>query len=432
MNISESSSRGFPVRKRRSHRKSRAGCRNCKIRRIKCDETQPRCKNCISFLVECNYDPKAPDLHVSPNQDRGDPGVRVSMLSTTLTNETLLNTANSSLRGHYPANFKIDNVRLLNREDLDRLKRWHTRTVFTIGTPDTSLIYQLEISRLVCLHPYLMHAVLAMTAMHDRFLQSPKLPSFAHSTAIECYHHSSAAALFNAKLSSQIEPSDRNALWATAVLLSSMATFSVESSDPEELWPLAPPSPSQLEWLNMNQGLRVAWDIAEPISPGGLFHDLARNPHYSYFQSKMTSEPQPGIDGIPDTFINLCDLTPLSNAHNNSYHASVRMLSALLDVECTPFTMVRFLSFLALMQPRFKALLKNKDARAMLLLAYWYAKVCESQWWIKTRAVLECTAICVYLERYHSDDPRVMQMLEFPKARCRLPQEGGIAGHKNQ
>lgn len=61
--------------------------------------------------------------------------------------------------------------------------------------------------------------------------------------------------------------------------------------------------------------------------------------------------------------------------------------------------MVRFLSFPVLMRPQFKALLKEKDARAMLLLAYWYAKVCESQWWIKTRAILECTAICRYLER---------------------------------
>ncbi|KAL1985297.1 hypothetical protein VTN96DRAFT_8096 [Rasamsonia emersonii] len=424
MNSSESPSERFPARKRRSHRKSRAGCRNCKIRRIKCDETRPRCRNCTNFLVACNYDLRAPDLHLSPHRDNGDPCVRVSMLSAVLTNKALLNTANSSLKEHYPENFKTRNACPLDMGDLDRLGRWHTRTVFTLGTPDTASIYQREISRLVSLHPYLMHAVLAMTAMHDRFLQSSDLPNFAQSTAIECYHHGCAAALFNAKLSSQIDPLDRNALWATAVLLSSMALFFVESSDPEELWPLAPPSPSHLEWLNMNQGLRVIWDIAEPISPGGLFHDLAQNPQYSYFQSKMTSEPQPGIDGIPYYFTTLYDLTPLSNARNNPYHAAVRTLASLLDVECTPFTMVKFLSFPSLMRPQFKALLKGKDARAMLLLAYWYAKVCESQWWIKTRAILECTAICMYLERYHSGDLRLMQMLEFPKARCRLLRSG--------
>jgi hypothetical protein len=267
-----------------------------------------------------------------------------------------------------------------------------------------------------------MHAVLAMTAMHDRFLQSPKLTDMSNSTAIECYHHSHAAALFNAKLSSQIESSDRNALWTTAVLLSSMASFSVGSSDVEELWPLAPASASHLEWLNMSQGLRVLWNITEPTSSGGLFHDLIQDPRYSYLQYKMIAEPQPGIDDLPDSFIALCDLTPMSNARNNPYHASVRMLASLLDIECAPFTMIRFLSFPALMRPEFNRLLKDKDARAMLLLAYWHAKVCEAQWWVKTRATLECTAICIYLERYHSGDLRVMRMLEFPKAKCGLLQ----------
>ncbi|KAF4122522.1 Fungal Zn(2)-Cys(6) binuclear cluster domain [Geosmithia morbida] len=41
---------------RRSHKKSRAGCRRCKIRKIKCDEVHPRCGNCHRHGVVCDFE----------------------------------------------------------------------------------------------------------------------------------------------------------------------------------------------------------------------------------------------------------------------------------------------------------------------------------------------------------------------------------------
>lgn len=59
-------------RKRRVHAKSRKGCGNCKLRRVKvctlaimgsnpahcdqCDELRPRCRKCLLYGVECDYD----------------------------------------------------------------------------------------------------------------------------------------------------------------------------------------------------------------------------------------------------------------------------------------------------------------------------------------------------------------------------------------
>ncbi|KNG87112.1 hypothetical protein ANOM_005303 [Aspergillus nomiae NRRL 13137] len=40
---------------RRSHRKSRLGCGNCKRRRIKCDEVRPACNGCLRHSVVCDY-----------------------------------------------------------------------------------------------------------------------------------------------------------------------------------------------------------------------------------------------------------------------------------------------------------------------------------------------------------------------------------------
>ncbi|KAJ5758183.1 Zn(II)2Cys6 transcription factor [Penicillium nucicola] len=42
-------------RSRRTHRKSRMGCGNCKTRRVKCDETAPACNNCVRHSIKCDY-----------------------------------------------------------------------------------------------------------------------------------------------------------------------------------------------------------------------------------------------------------------------------------------------------------------------------------------------------------------------------------------
>ncbi|SMQ47539.1 unnamed protein product [Zymoseptoria tritici ST99CH_1A5] len=40
---------------RRSHTKSRKGCKTCKRRHIRCDETFPQCRNCTKHQVRCDY-----------------------------------------------------------------------------------------------------------------------------------------------------------------------------------------------------------------------------------------------------------------------------------------------------------------------------------------------------------------------------------------
>lgn len=43
------------------HSKSKNGCIVCKIRRIKCDESRPHCKRCISTGRKCDYESSRPD-----------------------------------------------------------------------------------------------------------------------------------------------------------------------------------------------------------------------------------------------------------------------------------------------------------------------------------------------------------------------------------
>ncbi|KAJ5420874.1 Zn(II)2Cys6 transcription factor [Penicillium sp. CMV-2018d] len=100
---------------RRSHRKSRLGCNNCKARRIKvghlyraieskgspylqCDETKPRCVNCARHSVECTYSQVPAHLSRSTSRkrnavpdsgSRSRPGTEFSFISSSQSDFTI-------------------------------------------------------------------------------------------------------------------------------------------------------------------------------------------------------------------------------------------------------------------------------------------------------------------------------------------------------
>lgn len=234
------------------------------------------------------------------------------------------------------------------------------------------------------------------------------------------YHSQCAAALFNDRLSKPaFKAADRNAIWTTACLLGNMTSFLIESYDPETSWPLSSSSPSPFDWLDMHRGMAILFKICAPDQPGGLFHSLLQDPTYTILKDKWIVDNRDGIEGIPWQFVTLCGLTSSSNSQNSPYHASVRSLAQIWDMESTPHTAFRFLTFISLMSPEMKTLLVQKDARAMLILAYWYSKMFHVHYWLHRRAVVGCAAICIYLKRYHSSDYLMMDMLQYLLSKLR-------------
>lgn len=397
------------LRKRKAHKKSRSGCRNCKMRRVKCDEAKPECEHCLDFGVSCNYDPKIPDLQL-----RRGAALYMDALSTASpsVNELMMGMMNKSIRPNESNPQRAIGFSTFDSQDLERLGRFQTRTVHTIGTKKTAEIYHETVFQLACSAKYLMHMVQSLTAVHDRYL-NPQ--STVNQNAIETYHLGKALVLFNEKLSGGIKPGEGDAVWATAALLGLVSFAMIDATKPEEAWPLAPPSHTDLEWLAMSDGKKAIWDIANPLRRQSVFHKLSGDFERDYFAA-LKPKPSDGI--LLADFAHLCNLDDPSD--NNPYYEAVHNLIPLLDLECNSSTMMRFISFIGHMNPRFKLLLERKDPRAMLLLAYWYSKVCKSQWWVSRRASLECQAICIYLERHHDDIPNVHELLRFPKIRCGL------------
>ncbi|KAL8397636.1 hypothetical protein RB594_004373, partial [Gaeumannomyces avenae] len=104
---------------RRSHKKSRDGCRRCKSRKIKCDEVHPRCGNCMKHGVDCDFEhPGAlrasSDGAPAASQRIGVPGAAVTGSSTSTTPLYRAPAAAGVLSHTTPATSRLLELRLMH------------------------------------------------------------------------------------------------------------------------------------------------------------------------------------------------------------------------------------------------------------------------------------------------------------------------------
>lgn len=369
-------------------------------------------------MVTCNYDQRQADLETSHG---GQSRLKtVPLLDALSINDALLDMLNSSLRINYPSDY--GEPLQLELKDLDRLRRFQARTVWTVGSPATGAIYHREVIKMVTKYPYLMHSALALTTKHDRYLQ-PDDPDEPERKALEYFHYGRAAALFNQRLSAKHDQNSKehDALWAAAVFLGGIASSTVDGESPENVWPMKDGTVGEaLTWLRIHEGLRVLWRISEPFAPGRMFHEMINTAEYEFMLTKLDPKVEPGIEGIPADFVELCRLDESCTWENNGYQKAVRSLVPLVDLPFTAENMLKFIAFTAMMDPRYKALLKGKDPAALVILSWWYALMLEGHWYLAKRAMLECKSICKYLARTCSDSALVQKMLDFPRTKTGL------------
>ena len=243
-----------------------------------------------------------------------------------------------------------------------------------------------------------MHVVLTLTHVHDRYLsREPRAMS-----TTEAFHWWRGTVLYNRALSRPIPPEERDALWGTAALLGAIAFSNVTAKDVSESWPLRAPTPEDMDWFRMSDGKKAVWKIASPLRPDSVFAATYRQ-HYE--NDAFIAVTASDLTSTPQEFIDFYDIpTESTSASSNPYRSSAYHIMSLLKYECNHATILKFLNFIMSIDSIFKELLAAKDPKALLLLAYWYAKVCTyQQWWICRRAVTECQAICIYLEKFHEE-----------------------------
>ena len=257
-----------------------------------------------------------------------------------------------------------------------------------------------------------MHASLAVAAAHARYLRDPPTAHTIRPLA-EIYHSSKCTTLLNRKLSSPIQPQDRDALWATAAYLAIVSFASLDATTPYEAWPLKSiDDPSDLLWLRMSLSKAVIWTLTDPSRESSIFRPMA--PVYEQIHAPL---PPMGIERVPPVLQILCDIDSASTAENNPYYTAVQALSFLAEVKAENGSPFCSLAFMAHIREDFAVLLMQKDPVALLLLSLWYAAASHAAWWIESRAEVEGRAICLYLERYHWDNGPLLGLLPWKSVR---------------
>ncbi|KAM3076792.1 hypothetical protein ACMFMF_004712 [Clarireedia jacksonii] len=124
-------------RPRVGHTKSRRGCYNCKKRKVKCQETYPSCQNCVRNQLPCSYPALQPSKSHAKVQLLG-PKPYGNLQST-------------------PTTFSLDDMRLFHHFLL------HAHPHLPVGS---SSAWICQVPLLAHHNPYLMHAMLALSASH--------------------------------------------------------------------------------------------------------------------------------------------------------------------------------------------------------------------------------------------------------------------------
>lgn len=199
---------------------------------------------------------------------------------------------------------------------------------------------------------------------------------------------------------------------STCMLLAIMS-FTNEDPEPSKSWVFSN-RPEALNWLTIQTGLKSLLIQVEPYLQNSMWLPVFLD---ADDEVGTFANDQPGPAGLPKAFVELCEIGDATTVHNNTYHLPLCCLAPLLQIEPGLAAFVKLITFMGRLTPAFKQLLLDKDARALLILSYWFALMCRVDlWWIHRRVKSECIAICMVLQGH--PDHRIRHLLQFPAQAC--------------
>ncbi|KAK3327962.1 hypothetical protein B0T19DRAFT_178793 [Cercophora scortea] len=246
---------------RRSHTKSRKGCETCKRRHIRCDENFPQCRNCTKHKIRCPYNdiPVADDRSGTP--DKPDlmwtPEIEATIDQWQRTGVFPFPSLNI-----YPAPapqfLSVENLRLIHHvASISHQMMEMGANGFTLWTQQIPTII-----RIGATNGYVLHALLAFSAMHIAFLTDcPLVGNMAYEhrgialnglqEAIDTFSEETSDAILAASLVLSWQATDcwTQLMQGTSSVIEAMEPWKHESQFGNFVaesctFPTAPPSPT--------------------------------------------------------------------------------------------------------------------------------------------------------------------------------------------
>ncbi|KAK2024668.1 hypothetical protein LX32DRAFT_697014 [Colletotrichum zoysiae] len=206
---------------RRSHTKSRSGCRDCKRRKVKCDEAYPSCFNCTRQGIPCSLSTSraSPPSRTTPQTPSSAPP-SASGPSPEEAPGAFPDAAAAVRRGG-PAPQPPPTIELWGR-GLELMHHYALHTADTISShPGIRHVWRVVVPEMAYDCPFLAHGVLAMAALHKAHLLPPERDTYL---GLATSHQNAGLEGFRALLHTVDD-----ATWQPFFCFASLVTFYVAS-----------------------------------------------------------------------------------------------------------------------------------------------------------------------------------------------------------
>ncbi|KAK4155238.1 hypothetical protein C8A00DRAFT_42120 [Chaetomidium leptoderma] len=405
---------GKPFHPKRPHRKSRAGCRNCKTRKVKCDEGRPTCRTCTARNESCVYmavsrraSPPSPPSPPSPASAASSPGKEPA--------STLV-----PIVARHAAAATVPQQPLFipsGHSELDMRLLWFYSTVtytsFSTGAlqqRSVDVVLKVDVVQHAFANPFLMNCILGLSAQHINHLG---LENMGISKSHEIYYRAMAFETYR-KAVAAAEPATFPAMLATALLLCGLATHVFRG---DEAVPL-----SIMDWMMLWKGIGAIIEVTKfpRLVKSGIARLIFRPevdfdassrclPSYLLFMLSSIKEGDPEFPLVPRYYKALQYLGSLYRELRNGF---------------SQMLLLRIVTFVTYLDKPFIENARERRPRALIILAHYlvFAKFrVKTCWWMEGMSDHEIPNISRFL------GPEWAHLLRVPMAALLLDDDKDIA-----
>ncbi|PYI20896.1 Zn(II)2Cys6 transcription factor [Aspergillus violaceofuscus CBS 115571] len=367
---------------RRSYRApSRNGCYGCRNRQIKCPKEHPQCSHCTSDNIICQYISSSSSL-VWP---------RVKSRSTTPTIPPARTTTSQSqpnTRIYAQYRLVMDHSISpcpppggeLNIQDLELMMQWCTTTYRSVSRNSTvEGIWQGVVPREAMRHPFLMHGILALSALHLASATSSNTGASKEDYLRTAKSHQQQAVAGLAKVADHLDRSNCNAAFALSSIMVVFA-FAFQGNPIPTVNTQSNALDALMDIFQFTRGsIDVQGEIIEWVADGEFSALL----EYDNSQPKMPDTSRLAIMSLSRRNTNLAIKDPTHE--KDVYDATINHLGFSLDkLARGGETMIIAFQWIFRIPSRYVELVRERKPFALAILAH-YAVIIHSlrgHWWI--------------------------------------------------
>ncbi|KAG9250230.1 uncharacterized protein F5Z01DRAFT_419990 [Emericellopsis atlantica] len=413
-----------PYHSKRPHKKSRAGCKNCKARKVKCDEARPICRSCKLRKNECVYpDIPEPASAAASSKPRSAPdSVDNAPTSSASPSSAFEEWCNGGGHSHTPAQSNAlvrastassttphvtdacppelkNDLQLLReplfrpavaRDDFDMRLLWFYTTAtcssFSIEYAADRPVETIMRTRIV--HhafqtPFLMQSLFALAALHLQNLNQeidPKRALAYRATSFEGYRKAVAEA----------DPETFPAMITNSLILTALSSQAFRDADGKDLY--------IVDWMIVWRGIGLI------IQTMGFERFLASGLQTLFYRPPMDLDD--AAKHIPNTLLYMVSSIPESDPdfqETQTYYDTLKYLGALYqnlhDGGLGPIMVLRIITWFTFIPNGFVELGRQRRPRALVIIAFYAAflKLANSVWWIKGIGQRTLRDVCRHL-----------------------------------